>query len=480
MYRNMRYIFQALQALCLATLVSCVQEGGEDYSDGEGPEAATSLVTIQVGAAGTGQTRAYDGDDAAIPGEFMNTLTLFVVDDQDRVERVIHAADSTNFFQNADGRGCQTSYSTTVRLRNGMKTIYAFSNLERHLSVGGTDSDVARSVYAVQEGDDWSETGLEQVVLYDPANRVDLRYCFIPMTARQAVSVPTTTVNVELVRLVGKVRPVLTNDNGNEVTVTNLSIQGLADRVSLFEGGNAGEVGSDGTRNFILSQSVSNVPVNLYGEGVLTANPGNNRPKAVPEIYVNETAGNDPFTVTLTIDGEEMSGRTSTTAIPRNHYLPLALSLSNFQLEVTAYVSPIGGYPVPITVAPSLTDNYEATVPEGCVFEIDGKFVQADGTEQQATAWTWSLPAGQNADGKMVIDGNNMTAIPLRGYFTALPQQEVTMDFRVTAPRTKNGTLTLNTEPLKDMNDYNVQTRSLRWTDQPARYELVNLGYNNK
>mgnify|MGYP003014170780 CR=1 FL=1 len=81
---------------------------------------------------------------------------------------------------------------------------------------------------------------------------------------------------------------------------------------------------------------------------------------------------------------------------------------------------------------------------------------------------------------QVTIDGNNMTAIPLRGYFTALPQQEVTMDFRVTAPRTKNGTLTLNTEPLKDMNDYNVQTRSLRWTDQPARYELVNLGYNNK
>ena len=480
MYRNMRYIFQALQALCLATLVSCVQEGGAEYPDGEGQEEATSMVTIQVGAAGTGQTRAYGGDAAAIPGEFMNTLTLFVVDDQDRVELVIHATDSLG-FEPADGEqhGCETNYSTSVRLRNGMKTIYAFANLERHQSVGGTDSDVANSVAAVKEGDVWSQTGLEQAVLDDPASKVDLEYCFIPMTARQAVSLPTGTVYVELVRLVGKVRPVLTNDNGNEVTVTALSIGNFADRVSLFEGANAEGVTRNVARRFTLNHSVSNVSVNLYGEGVLTTVAESSREQAVPEIYVNETAGTDPFTVTLTVDNEEMSGRTSTTAIPRNHYLPLALSLSNFQLEVTAYVSPIGGYPVPITVPASLTDNYEATVPEGSVFEIGGKFVLADGSESGVAAWTWSLPEGQNADGKMVIDGN-MTAIPLTGYFTALPEREVTMDFSVTAPRAKNGTLTLTTEPLKDLDDYTVQTRSLRWTDQPARYELVNLGYNNK
>lgn len=474
----MRYIYQTLQVLCLTALVSCVQESGMEYPDGGVPEADLFTVTLQVGTSGSVQTRAYGDDEAAIAGEFMNTLTLFVVDAQGVVEKKINATDSAA-FEPVDGgqSGCETDYSTIVTLRNGMKTIYAFSNLEGHNAVGEASS-LSEKLAAIQEGSAW-DVALEQLVVDDPAAKVNLTNVFIPMTARQEVSVPVTsgTVRIELVRLVGKIRPVLTNDNGNQVEVTGLSIGNFADRVALFEDETAREVVQNEQRRYTLDKTVGADPVNLYGENVLmVAGDGGT---SVPEIYVNETDGSDPFSVTLTIDGDEMSGRMATTAIPRNHYLPLALSLSNFQLEVTAYVSPIAGYPVPITVTPSLTDNYEATVPEGCVFEIGGKFVLADGTEQQATAWTWSLPAGQNADGKMVIDGD-MTAIPLTGYFTALPQQDVTMDFRVTAPRTKNGTLTLTTEPLKDMNDYNVQTRSLRWTDQPARYELVNLGYNNK
>lgn len=473
----MRYIYQTLQALCLTALVSCVQESGMEYPDGGAPEAALSTVTLQVGTSGSVQTRAYGDDEAAIAGEFMNTLTLFVVDAQGVVEKKINATDSAA-FEPVDGgqSGCETDYSTIVTLRNGMKTIYAFSNLEGHNAVGEASS-LSEKLAAIQEGSVW-DIALDQLVVADPAAKINLTNVFIPMTARQEVSVPVTsgTVRIELVRLVGKIRPVLTNDNGNQVEVTGLSIGNFADRVALFEGETDGEVVQNEQRRYTLDKTVGADPVNLYGENVLTV--AGDGGTSVPEIYVNETDGSDPFSVTLIIDGDEMSGRTATTAILRNHYLPLVLGLSNFQLEVTAYVSPIAGYPVPITVTPSLTDNYEATVPEGCVFEIGGKFVLANGNEQQATAWTWSLPTGQNADGTMVVE--NMAAIPLRGYFTALPQQSVTMDFSVTAPRTKNGTLTLTTEPLKDMDEYNVRTRSLRWTDQPARYELVNLGYNTK
>ncbi len=447
-----------------------------EYPDGGVPEADLFTVTLQVGTLGSVQTRAYGDDEAAIAGEFMNTLTLFVVDAQGVVEKKINATDSAA-FEPVDGgqSGCETDYSTIVTLRNGMKTIYAFSNLEGHNAVGEASS--LSEKLAGQEGSVW-DIALDQLVVADPAAKVNLTNVFIPMTARQEVSVPVTsgTVRIELVRLVGKIRPVLTNDNGNQVEVTGLSIGNFADRVALFEGETDGEVVQNEQRRYTLDKTVGADPVNLYGENVLTV--AGDGGTSVPEIYVNETDGSDPFSVTLTIDGDEMSGRTATTAIPRNHYLPLVLGLSNFQLEVTAYISPIGGYPMPITVAPSVTEIYEATVPEGCVFEINGKFVLADRTEQPATQWGWTLPDDQNADGTMVVEA--WDAIPLTGYFTALPEKSVTMNFSVTAPRTKNGTLTLTTEPLKDMDEYNVRTRSLRWTDQPARYELVNLGYNTK
>ena len=73
-------MYEAVLTVCLSMPIGCVQESGTEYPGSETDGAATAVVTLQVGAAGNVQTRAYGGDGAAIAGEFMNTLELFIVD----------------------------------------------------------------------------------------------------------------------------------------------------------------------------------------------------------------------------------------------------------------------------------------------------------------------------------------------------------------------------------------------------------------
>ena len=474
---NIHYIGWTLQAVCLACLFSCTQESDTEYP-GSGQDAEMKAVTLQVGASGSVQTRAYGEDEAAIAGEFMNSLRLYVVDDRGVVEKAVNAtADKAFVPKDGEQGGCETSYTTTVTLRPGHKTIYAFANAEGHTLVSaeeGLDAKLA----GIEEGTLWADAGWDGAVVADPASKIDLTDVFIPMTAKREVSIPVEdgNIRIELVRLVGKIRPRLVSDKAQGVRVTALSVGRFADRVPLFEGGDAGEVSQEQVRTFSLDRTVGNDPMDLFGYGedgraVLVSGEG----KAVPEIYVNETEDSEPFEITLEIDGKDMGGKTVATSVPRNHYMPLALNLSDFQLIVTAYVAPIGGYPVAVMTGPSLTDNYEVAVPEGCTFSVSGVFGQSGGKDDlPVTAWTWSVPEGQNT----VSIQSSLTDLPLWGSLTAMPGQTVMLGFEVTAPRLKSGTLTLKTEALRDGEEYGVRARgAVRWTERVARYEIVRMGY---
>ena len=97
-------MYEAVLTVCLSMPIGCVQESGTEYPGSETDGAATAVVTLQVGAAGNVQTRAYGGDGAAIAGEFMNTLELFIVDGQGVVEKVIRATGDANFVPEDNGR----------------------------------------------------------------------------------------------------------------------------------------------------------------------------------------------------------------------------------------------------------------------------------------------------------------------------------------------------------------------------------------
>lgn len=469
MDRYMRYMRLVLQAVCLTWLFSCVQEDGTEYSEGGQEEVEMKTVTLQVGALGSMQTRIYGEDEAAVAGEFMNSLRLYIVDNRGVVEKAINATADED-FEPRDGEqgGCAISYTTEVTLRTGAKTIYAFANMEGHNVVGG--STVESVLDGIKEGGDWPEELVEKCVVDDPASKINLTDVFIPMTVKQDVSIPVASehILIELVRLVGKIRPVLNNDKGNPLKVTTLSIGNFADRVSLFENGDAGDVKFDCIREYDLelNETVGSESVNLYGKGVLITKEG--KQQSAPEIYVNETKGQEPFLITLTINEESMEGKTVSKVVPRNHYLPLALNLSELQLVVTAYVAPIGGYPVAVTIEPSLTNNYSVTLPEGCTFRIEGTFGAAKGLCE----WMWTVPTDQNLVRVTDVESN-----PLEGWLSARSGQTVVLNFSIAEPRKEEGSLTIITEALKDWKEYGVNNRcTVDWRANRSVYEVVNLG----
>lgn len=285
------------------------------------------------------------------------------------------------------------------------------------------------------------------------------------MSVRQDadLTVNGQTVNVLLVRLVSRVDVKLTNQQGADVTVSHLKMTDFANRVHLFEGKETAP--ADAANNAYeqeLDLTVSSSP----------------DPIPITTFYVNETWGRtDPFNIALTINGQDMAGNTVSQVIARNHILPLSLSLSNtnLSLTVTAQVAPIGGYPVDVYLDGDgmLTDNYAITLPEGCTFSITGKLSENTGIETDITSWSWAVDTETSSD-LVAIEGEG-TEPTITGYLTALPNQKILLDFTITAPRYKEGTLTITTKEVGDA-PWKGNTRSLtQWGEAPRWYEAVGL-----
>ena len=181
-----------------------------------------------------------------------------------------------------------------------------------------------------------------------------------------------------------------------------------------------------------------------------------------------------------------MSGQTQTTSIPRNHVLPLALRLSNVDLEldITAQVAPIGGYPVRVTLAdPSLTDNYHINLPEGCTFEITGQFKPNSG---QAIEANLTVKLADNEPTNIVTIETSGSATAVTGHITALPGQQATLYFEAQANGglRETGNLIIHTVSLQNGTDYPAysgsQTRAAEWCAAPRWYEPVFLMKNEE
>lgn len=468
-----RLIYQLLSGLFLLVgLVACSEEtdGG-----GDEPEVDPRLeaVTLHIGASETATTRAFGGDENARKGEFMNTLRVFIVDAEGMIEKVITATDSATFKEDirTEGAGCVTNYTTTVDLLPGVKTIYAFANMDNVKRINATDDTTFdNELKELKEGDKW--TNLSDCVLSDPAKDIDLTTNFIPMSVQQSVdlTVDNQQVSVALVRLVGRVDVVVNNQQG-EVTVSKLTLSDFADRVSLFEQTNT-ETAPEGATRKAYERT--------FEGGSLIPN---SKVTQLDTFYVNETFGrSEAFTVSLELDNNTtLKGNTVSSNIERNHILPLQLNLSDLDivLTITAQIAPIGGYPVTVyTGGESLTDNYQITLPEGCIFTIAGKLQSSGSGEQEITSWSWWIGEENVTSNDVVVLDSAVknTNDDISGHVTALPGQTATLNFQVYSPNAKSGTLTITTEALKDWDEYETVTRALtRWLANPRWYEPVRL-----
>lgn len=401
-YRHLlRTTLAALPLACVTMLSSCSLD---DDAECPAPNApATLRISVSAGEPGDlNGTRT--GDDVnADEHEFMHTLRLYIVNNDDGGVRrtaldLSPSLDNNTLAQTGD----LTNWtSDSFTLTPGDYTVYAFANVDGYDGEFGTENgqravtpmamtefldDCFAIDQQVRDGD------LAEYRLYNPASEINFgQGRYIPMSAVQTVHVTsnTHTISIGLDRLVSKVQ--LTVPSAEYVS-TNSTVQfsGYSQNVPLL-GANNGGYGE----------------AQLYGERTAeTAAMPFNQPGEVVSFYVNETNTGDPFTVTFNT-GKRGNGDVSTyvaktqrTNIPRNSIYPLSLTFPEFAPQFTwqSWEASIDEVPVEVVVE---EDNYIVKIASGNTFKFTVTGVQGG----MLTNATWGF--GEDVSTKITNIQNN-------------------------------------------------------------------------
>lgn len=470
--RNMKTIYYYICfVLGLVGFVACSEDNGEfpDVPDGE-----LCSLTIQLGAANNQETKV-GGDDNALDGEFINTLWVFITDDNGVVEKKLTLAEgsTSTVSPSTATRGNILEWWHTIEdLPVGEKLIYAFANMEA-VSTVEENQNMSTLLSGIQEGANLS-TAVDGLVINNPASTVNIASGqYIPMSLKEEVTVTgDQTIRVELVRLVGRVNIQLKNAKASPVTVTSFTMGQFADRVALMPGG------TDEIITYYTTYSTFGSPSTIEAGKSHTF-----------QFYVNETKNDTPFSIKLTADYKNYSATTEATkAIPRNNILPLNLTISesDLNLVVMAYIAPIGGYPVQVYTSSGLTGKaeYNVTLPEGCTFQVTGTLADnTPGTCELSYVGTTDQKNIKIIDDAVDKSWAYVTALP--GLTTDETKEDITrlkVSFKVGEVVRATCTLNVSTEPLKDLDKYSIQTNGLylrQWQAAPTLYELVPLRVAN-
>lgn len=453
--RNMKTIYYYICfVLGLVGFVACSEDNGEfpDVPDGE-----LCSLTIQLGAANNQETKV-GGDDNALDGEFINSLWVFITNDKGVVEKrlTLDEGSTSTVSPSTAARGNILEWRHTIEdLPVGEKLIYAFANMEA-VSTVEENQNMSTLLSGIQEGANLS-TAVDGLVINNPASTVNIASGqYIPMSLKEEVTVTgDQTIRVELVRLVGRVNIQLKNAKASPVTVTSFTMGQFADRVALMPGGTDEIITNNTTYSTFGSPS--------------TIEAGKSH---TFQFYVNETVNDTPFSIKLTAGDKNYSAMTEATkAIPRNHILPLNLTISESDLNliVTAYIAPIGGYPVKVYTSNDLKQaaTYSVTLPEGCSFQAIAKV----GENETPGVCEFSHPEGAT---NIQIDGND----PSWAYVTALSDLSESLNVSVigTGYTCK---LNISTVALEDWIRYPISSSLRQWQAAPAWYEVVPLRMAN-
>ena len=484
-YRHLlRTTLAALPLACVAMLSSCSLD--DDVAECPDPNApATVRVSVSAGEPGDlNGTRA--GDDVnADEHEFMHTLRLYIVNNDDGGVRrtaldLSPSLDNNTLAQTGD----LTNWtSDSFTLTPGDYTVYAFANVDGYDGEFGTENgqravtpmamtkfldDCFAIDQQVRDGD------LAEYRLYNPASEINFgQGRYIPMSAVQTVHVTsnTHTISIGLDRLVSKVQLTVPSD---EYVSRNSTVQfsGYSQNVPLLGADNGGYGNAQ-----------------LYGKRTAASKAMPfNQPGDVVSFYVNETPDGDPFTVTLST-GKSGNGDVSTyvaktqrTDIPRNSIYPLSLTFPDFAPQFTwkSWEAGIGSVPVEVVAK---EENYIVKIASGNTFEFSVIGVQG-GTFTEAK---WDF--GEDVSTKITDIQNN--GATLGGAISAgvgvgekIPLT-VTVDWtgRYTDPSTgsstdRNFTRTYNVI-IETINiwgtEYKQNTRSGSWRAYRLAPEVLNM-----
>lgn len=396
--------------LCPAMFLSCSYDTeADDCSDSDGPVTMQLQITAEKETDLNTRADFTGEEEPGTTGEYMHNLcVLFVSADGTIVKRI--NADVTN--NPAAQEGNLRVYSRTFEIDPGKYTVYAFANIDYYYNGDWTSLTTVDEGTTIESLRTESDIDIDNIVLVDPASKLDLIDYFIPMSAKEIVVIDenTTSVSIGLDRLVSKVRVNITGKAGSKLT--SFTFGNYADRVGLF---------SDQTLTDVeyISSKESTQQIEFPADGEISLN----------EFYVNETrerSNATGFTVELETDemgGTKYSSVTKTTLyLPRNSILPLHLTLNDYGLDLSGWysVAPIDHAPVRFIANFYTQDSYSVEIPEGAQFGFTINGVTLNDATSVPSSCYWFIDEAVMAKG-FAFDGyrNEAQLQTVEGYVTA-------------------------------------------------------------
>lgn len=419
MNKMMQHIYRAmfwlLPWLCAVPLASC---SFDDDIDTGGDGTATLQLSITAREEGDLNTRV--GTEVGQDNEYMHNLLVLFIQNGKVVKKFLP---DLRYDEAAKVGNLKTWESEKFTLAPGTYTVYAFANIDSYFSTDWS------SLTGLEEGASVASLDIDNIVLEDnPASKLDFVTYFIPMSAKEDVTVTSDTrkVSIGLDRLVSKIRMSITGKTDTKVTA--LSFGGYADKITLF---------SDKTLEGETYTTTKTITV--PGDGTLKAeDTGTTGTLTIPDFYVNSSPADHPFTVNIkTVETtgiiHDATAVTQRNVLPRNSIFPLTLQLNDYglNLEAQCWVSPIGSLPVEVNVG-FTQDTYEITVPEGCQFAFTVKGVKVNGTNKDninGLSCTWNMPDGVSG---IAFDGATTGVTTVKGHVTASVGKTVDLSLLVT------------------------------------------------
>ena len=363
--------------LCLlAVLAAC----SDDTVDNEGgqPEGY-SRIELVLSSEPESSTRAPWNDVNAVAEELIKKALVIMVNGENKVERIFPVA--------KDGTGWSERYGVgTITIENGTYTFYSFGNINYTASKNdeGKYNTATINDLTFKVGED-VPTGLDDYTWTANYNAVDITTLSngIPMTNKEEYLVNSSrSITLHLFRMLSKISFEFTNNTADAITVKKIELSQVTPNgtdIYLFppkEGENI--------VNRFPNPVFDNTGMIAYDETKVTEQEFLNIPSkksATKMAYLNESTSQHPtgqMPLTITLERKDKAGSTTTvedvryalmslSGIPRNAYVVVPVSLTDYVLELKAFFyAPIGGYP-PYKIDTKDNEFY-------CTFSTGGDF----------------------------------------------------------------------------------------------------------
>lgn len=431
-------MFWLLPWLCAVPLASCSFD--DDIDTGGDNAPATLQLSITAREEGDLNTRV--GTEVGQDNEYMHNLLVLFIQNGKVVKKFLP---DLRYDEAAKVGNLKTWESEKFTLTPGTYTVYAFANIDTYYDEHWGSLTGLEENAQIPDGVD-----IDNIVLEDnPASKLDFVTYFIPMSAKEDVTVTSDTrkVSIGLDRLVSKIRMSITGKTDTKVTA--LSFGGYADKIGLFSDTPVNNM--QYTCKHIVLNGEENQSIQLSKDGTYQ----------FADFYVNSSPNNSGYTVTLETDEKNGTTYTATTArkeLPRNSIYPLSLNLTGYDvtLDLHCWVSPIGNVPVEVKLSPN-PDYYTCTIPEGCQFEFTVGVTPSGTTtiEYLKSAWTF--------------DKESVTGLAFDNY----TEGDTTVKGHVTASAGKTFNLTFDVTWTADGNNFERRYNVIITTDDIANFPFV-------